>query len=295
MKRTTLLCLLSVATAACGGGQASYDAYDPYRLDNDVAQVGGYAMEERFGDVAVVTTESGSRSPRSSRNESRESGAAWDGAPMAPAMPMPSAPASVAPAQTLVADARQTAVPDEEPDRAAPLLIYTGNVTIAIYDVEETQARAIAAVEELGGYASQRGDTYVVLRVPAEHFREALDAVGELGDVLSLSWDAADVTDAYFDLEIRIRNARDVRDRLAALLDEAIKVDDALAIEAELARVTLELEQLEGQLRQMRDRVALATLTVSFSAMAQTRVPGEEYRLPFRWLNELGVERLLSL
>ncbi|MCB9507917.1 MAG: DUF4349 domain-containing protein [Myxococcales bacterium] len=292
MIRTTVLCLIATAVAACGGTQASYDAYDPYRLDSG-ATVGGYASEESWGDVAQVAVETASRAPRSSRNESRGSGGGYGGAPAAP-MPMPTGP-GVAPAQTMVADARQNAVPPEEPDRAAPLLIYTGNVTIAIYDVEETQARAIAAVEELGGYASQRGDTYVVLRVPAEHFREALDAVGELGDVLSLSWDASDVTDAYFDLEIRIRNARDVRDRLAALLDEAVKVDDALAIESELARVTLELEQLEGQLRQMRDRVALATLTVSFSAMAQTRVPGEEYRLPFRWLNELGVERLLSL
>ena len=131
--------------------------------------------------------------------------------------------------------------------------------------------------------------------MPAERFREALEALGALGDVQSLSWDAQDVTEEFLDVEIRLRNARDMRERLAALLDEAIKVTDALAIEAELQRVTLEIEQLEGRRRSLADRISLATISVYFSQRAISQVPGEEYRLPFQWLNRIGVERLLRL
>ncbi len=184
---------------------------------------------------------------------------------------------------------------DQDTARNLPLLIYTGAITLAIYDVDEIQVSAVALAESFGGYSSQRTANSVTLRIPAEHFRDALDALGELGDTLSLSWDALDVTDQFNDIEVRLANARAMRERLEILLTQAENVPDALAIERELQRITLEIEMFEGQRREMVDRIAFSTVVVSFSRLPTSVVPGDEYRLPFQWLNQLGVERLLSL
>ena len=72
-----------------------------------------------------------------------------------------------------------------------------------------------------------------------------------------------DVTDQATDLEIRLANARALRARLEALLADATTVTEVLEVERELSRVTTEVEQLDGQLRALADRVALSTVRVT--------------------------------
>lgn len=302
LKRALLAACLAAAFAACG---SSYAAYDPYDLQQQATSThtanrstyGGateYALESDrvyVGEAVSVQSDSGRSRSRGGRSD-RETASA-PARPASPAPPQQAAPvASDAPVLASNGD-----VPPLERDaeRRLPLLIYTGNITLAIYDVEATKEAAIATVEEFGGYASQRTANSVVLRVPAEHFRAALDALAEHGDVLQVTWSAADVGDEFHDLEVRLRNAQNMRDRLEDLLLRVETVSDALAIERELERITLEIERIEGQRRQMIDRIAFATIHVHFSVLPQSAVPGEEYRLPFQWLNQIGVERLLNL
>lgn len=288
--RLILATLLGFVLAACGGSSPYY--YDEY----DARSEG----EESFGALemsdAVAIAESPSRGPGRARNNRSRSQQAM--APMDPQpAPAPTADQAIAglPEQTSAVATSAEAPPLAEPGPSMPLLIYTGAVTLAIYDVDAMQASAVALAESLGGYSSQRTAHSVTLRVPAEHFRDALDALGELGDVLSLSWDAQDVTDEFNDIEVRLANARAMRERLELLLTQAESVSDALAIERELQRITLEIERLEGSRREMVDRIAFSTIVVNFSRLPTQVVPGDEYRLPFGWLNQLGVERLLSL
>ncbi|MFP4598933.1 MAG: DUF4349 domain-containing protein [Persicimonas sp.] len=135
--------------------------------------------------------------------------------------------------------------------------------------------------------------TTLTARVPAAKFRSAMEQFGELGDVLDRSWQAQDVTDQVRDLDIRLRNALGLRDRLAALLDDAESVEDALKIESELERITLEIERIRGQLKSFKDRIAYSTIQVSFSAKRTNDVPKEDFLLPFDWLNTLGLQSLL--
>lgn len=279
--------------AACGAstGTSSWDPYDlshtPTHAQPQAIATGSATSLDRA--VVSESTQSGGRSRREARNS----------APVQPSPTPPRAEAApssgLAPDQTVVASTEEAPPLDQSDDGGLPLLIYTGQVTLAIYDVDATKEAAVALAEELGGYAAQRTDHALVLRVPAERFRPMLDRIEELGDVLSLTWDAQDVTDQFNDLDVRIRNARQMRERLELLLGRAENVSDALSIERELERVTLEIERLEGQRRQMADRIAFATITISFSRLPTANLPGDEYRLPFQWLNQLGVERLLNL
>jgi hypothetical protein len=105
---------------------------------------------------------------------------------------------------------------------------------------------------------------------------------------------AEDVTDQYVDLELRLRNAQAVRARLEKLLETA-SVRDAVEIHKELARVTEEIERLEGKLKLLRDRIAFSTITVSFERTEPQRVRTQQALLPFPWMRMMGLAPLLQV
>jgi hypothetical protein len=107
---------------------------------------------------------------------------------------------------------------------------------------------------------------------------------------------ALDVSDEVRDVRIRLRNAVEMRDRLAELLARAETVPDSLTIERELERLTQTIEQLRGVLRGLEDRITYSTITVRFQPIrVDQQVPRERFRLPFPWLDELGLVNLLRL
>jgi hypothetical protein len=199
-----------------------------------------------------------------------------------------------------VADAQDKAPADpsgpitKDAPHEATMLIYTAHVTMAVYQVEPGLANVEKIARELGGYLSNRGDTEITVRIPRARFDEAIRRVGLTGDVLHKELSAEDVTDAFVDLEVRLKNARNMRDRLAELLKRA-DVKAALEIEKELGRITGEIEQMEGKLKVLRDRIAYSTITVTFQGRGAGALRDMPLRLPFPWLSELGLPRLLSL
>lgn len=295
-ERGLLLCLFGLLATACSTSRYYQPAggYDEAAPSSD-----GYQLES----VTVATSDSGwfsSDAPRAPRAPQAR-------AAMAPA-PMAAGSMPQAVEQSFVADAGPTFVAGpasnpggekggatSEKPRSSPLLIYTGQVVLAVFDVTATQDRALVTIEAFGGYSSQRNAQQMVFRVPAEKFREALDALKKLGDVLRLDWAAQDVGEEYRDLQIRLKNNLDMRERLLVMLAGAKEIEDALAVEQQLERITLEIERINGQLRSLQDRLAYSTISIQFSPIAVTQVPKSDYRLPFPWLNQLGLEFLMQL
>ncbi|WP_437984736.1 DUF4349 domain-containing protein [Sorangium sp. So ce117] len=177
----------------------------------------------------------------------------------------------------------------------APLLVYTAEIAMAVFEVGASLGRVEALARDLGGFLARRDDRAITIRVPAARFDEALKRLEGLGDILQRNVVAEDVTEEFLDLGIRIRNARAVRDRLEKLLEKAAKVEESIQLERELARVSSELERLEGRLKFLRDRVAFSTLTVTFQPRSTETLAPSGPRLPIDWLNELGLSRLLNL
>jgi hypothetical protein len=174
------------------------------------------------------------------------------------------------------------------------MLIYQAELVMGVFET----TKAIDEVEKIaldaGGYLVVRNEQSITVRVPAEKFRPALATVTKVGDVLGRNVSVRDVTQEYYDLEIRLRNAEVVRQRLEQLLAKAEKVEAALAVERELERVAGELERLKGQLKLLRELVSFSTITVRFQPTGTEHVE-KKFRLPFGWLEELGLGKLLSL
>ncbi len=213
--------------------------------------------------------------------------------PSAPATPVPSSPAS--PASVPFSASPPPAGSPYASDAAheASMLAYSADLTIAVYQVESVLDAVEGVATSMGGYLSQRSDATVQVRVPRPRFLEALGRIEKLGDVLHRNVSAEDVTDEYVDLELRLKNARETRDRLAELL-RAASVKDAVEIEKELAKVTEVVEQIEGRLKVIRDRVGYSTIAVSLQATAPATVRTTAI-LPFAWLDTMGLAPLLNV
>jgi hypothetical protein len=210
---------------------------------------------------------------------------------MQPTSPGPAAPAvppSAAPRRPEASPVASDAAHD------VSLIIYSAHVTMSVYQVDASLDAVEQIARELGGYLATRADQEITIRVPRARFDEAVHRIEQSGDVVHRDVSAEDVTDQFVDLEIRLRNARAMRDRLQLLLAKA-DVKEALEIEKELGRVTGEIERIEGKLKLLRDKIAYSTITVTFEGRGAGTLQTPPHRLPFSWLREMGLPNLLNL
>jgi hypothetical protein len=194
------------------------------------------------------------------------------------------------------AETRPAPAAANEPAKArSPVLIYTANLTMAVFDVNPGLKAVETAARELGGFLARQTNNTITVRIPAARFHEALARMEKLGDVTARDIQAEDVTAEYLDLELRIKSARSVRERLEQLLGRASKVEESIAIEREMERVMAEIERMEGRLKYLRDRAQFSTISVTFAARPKELVAKDTFKLPFPWLDQLGLGRLLEL
>lgn len=158
-------------------------------------------------------------------------------------------------------------------------LVKNAWLTIQVKDEKhypEAIARAEKVAKGLDGYIAAQTRNTITFKIPTGRLDEALTAVGELGKVKHRDVTTVDVTANFVDLQIRIDNLKKVRVRLQELVDQGKNVQEILEVEKELARVTSQLESLEGQMRVLGNQTTFATVNVTF----QERVrPG-----PIGWI-----------
>lgn len=159
---------------------------------------------------------------------------------------------------------------DQPANLADRMIIKTGEITVEVPNVAAAVGRVRALALELGGYVgdSQSGtlgeSATLTLRIPADQFEDALARVHALdGDVLSEATREQDVTSAIVDLEARLTNLQASEVQYRALLAQAVKIEDILAVQTRLDDVRGQIEQLQAQDKELTGLSDLATLTVS--------------------------------
>ncbi|HEU4526460.1 MAG TPA: DUF4349 domain-containing protein [Actinomycetota bacterium] len=113
----------------------------------------------------------------------------------------------------------------------------------------------------------------LVVRVPSDRFDAAMSDFRALGTVTGESISGRVVTQEFVDLEARLRTWESQEAVLLDLMEEATSVEATLRIQRELQDVQFRIEQIEGQLRVLEDRTALATIHLSMVEMGAPVVP----------------------
>lgn len=174
---------------------------------------------------------------------------------------------------------------DNAPLPAQRKLIQTAELHIEV-DAYETARRALdKQLAALGGWVEnarvEHSDGHVssaelTLRVPADKLGELVSDAAGFGRVLHESLDTQDVSESYWDMSARLKNAKRLEARLLELLgSSAGNVTQLLEVERELARVREQIERFEGQLQRYDDQVTMSTVKLRL-ATRQTYAAGTE-------------------
>lgn len=171
----------------------------------------------------------------------------------------------------------QVAAPSAPTNGVERKEIKTGSVSLVVEDVH-------VAVEKITGLAkTQEGyvvSTYVskesrfptasvTLRVPAAKFDVSMGELKNLGDVRNIQVQGLDVTEEYVDLEARLKNLRVTENQFAEIMKKAQKIEDILAVQAQLSQVRGEIESLEGRKKYLDQNVDYSVISVNLSTSAE--------------------------
>ena len=187
------------------------------------------------------------------------------------------------------------AVPVSQPSQGGgsvpsvgPRIVQTASLSLSVprreFDSTIQHARTIATGS--GGFvvsssASQGAERRLVrgtlvVRVPERAYARVIDQLSGLGRVEGREEAGQDVSQEAVDLEARIRHLEAVEAQLLGFLEDAENVSAALAVQAELYRVQLELEQARGRLQYLEDQVAFATISLEVrERQAQVAAAGD--------------------
>jgi len=143
-------------------------------------------------------------------------------------------------------------------------IISTVQVRLERAEPDKGPAEAVTLAKAHGGYAQLVTDASATVRIPAGRLDTFLEKVPALGTVAERRVSSEDVTETHRDLKVRLETLERARQRYLQLLDKAASVSEAVLVEKELERVTVEYESLKARLEALESAVALATVQLDF-------------------------------
>jgi hypothetical protein len=240
MKKAVVIIAILVAAAACGGAASSSSS-------------GGNALSAKPNSTSVGTPTKISGQPGDS------------------SLSNPSGTGSAVPAIQ------------------GPQVIRQAQLTISVksgeFDSKLAAIRSLVQLEQgyIAGTDAQASPAnpneqirsgVISFMVPAAKFDDAIDQLSRLGKVQSEHISGNDVSAQYVDLQARLGNLEAQRNAMLALLGRASTISDIIAVQNQLGQITMQIEQLKGQISYIDHNTAFSTVSVSITeagAPAQTR------------------------
>jgi len=151
-------------------------------------------------------------------------------------------------------------------------LIKTLSAVVETTEFDASLQKLSELVFSTGGYIESStvgGQSYntrisrsarYVLRVPAHQLDAAENALGQLGNVTSLTSQVSDVTLSWADTESRIKALEAQRDSLLSMMEKAETLTDLLQLQDHLADVEYRLESYASQMRMLENHVSYSSI-----------------------------------
>jgi hypothetical protein len=158
-------------------------------------------------------------------------------------------------------------------DSPASKIIYTAKLELQVQDLDPIEKQLPLLLTRFQGYIANqryqkladRQSLFYTLRVPVSFFDSVLQNLcAQALYVSQKSITGADVSQLYYDLEIRLDSKQKALAQYQAILQKAQNVKEILEVEDRLRIVQEEIDALEGQIRYYSNRIAFATIEVEF-------------------------------
>jgi hypothetical protein len=161
-------------------------------------------------------------------------------------------------------------------DTSAPVadltrIIKTAEMSVVVpetADFEATLEKARDIADSNGGFVSRSSmqpdkTGHLLIRVPARRFNATLNQLGSLGRLESQSIEGEDVTAEFVDLHARLTILQTRRTVLLKLQEKSRSIEQTIRIQDALDEVQLQIEQLQGQVRVIKNQTSKATIDLS--------------------------------
>ena len=156
------------------------------------------------------------------------------------------------------------------------VIVRTVDIGIIVPNVPRAREEIALQAEDFGGWEvtserSQRHEASISVRVPAELLGQFLQRLRDMAvEVEYENSTSQDVTADFVDNEARLQVLKSTAARLLEFHSRAVNVEETVNLEAELSRVQLEIEGIQGRLRFMAETSAYSLVNA-----ALTTEPGE--------------------
>jgi len=163
-------------------------------------------------------------------------------------------------------------------------VIKNGSLSLETIEVDKTYANIISYVEEKGGYefSHEKSDKngyssiQAVIKINPENLDDIMLYSGTVADIISSSTTSEDITEQYYDAQIRLDTKRKMLESYYVLLEKATTTSEILSIQGEINNLTEEIEAFEGKLRLWDQRVSESTLTLNIYQIDDPNKPKED-------------------
>lgn len=213
----------------------------------------------------------------------------------------PSAPpqADFAEAPQEAAGAAPSASAEQAPNRKLIVRLF---MELRVDSIEKSILDAEAKAAAVGGYVREsyqyESSGQLTIMIPAGKVDAFTASLKSLGKVINSNRKTEDVTDSYFDTQIRIKNLETELETMRSLLQKpGWKVSEILEIEREIRRLTDELETLKGYLTNLDRQITYSEVQISFAknqaAIDNSNQDSLGYKLTLSLKN--GIDFLISI
>lgn len=117
------------------------------------------------------------------------------------------------------------------------------------------------------GYYNNQEIRYgsIVARIPSDKVDEFVGTVNEKANVVSQQESSENVSLKYIEAKSHIETLRIEQERLYAILEQELNLENIITLESRLSNIRYELENYESKLRYYDNQVAYSTVTLSIS------------------------------
>lgn len=194
-----------------------------------------------------------------------------------PTPPVPPAPAVVPPA-----------------DAGIPRKItHNLSLTLEVAAINDSVARISKEVQQLGGYvveSQQNGSdnhssAHLTLKIPADKLNGLRDSLSTWGKILDQHMLANDITNQYYDSQVRLQTLETEEKRYLEILNQAKTVEDVLKVENALGNIRQQIEQLKGQLKLWNNMVDYSTVNLQLVTLKSPNFNVKNPWQPISWSN----------
>ncbi|MBR0138429.1 MAG: DUF4349 domain-containing protein [Erysipelotrichaceae bacterium] len=154
-------------------------------------------------------------------------------------------------------------------------VIVRTTMNIETYKMDETLSKILNEVKASGGYTqssnqgkhvygneSFRRYAAIVLRIPAENYDAFMEAISTSGNVISISTNTDDITEAYYNLQAEIESLKLEEERVKSFYDLAKDIDELLRIEQRLTEIQSQIAQDEATMKNYQLLTDYCTVTI---------------------------------